>query len=66
MARFLLHIMAAFAELEREIIRERVMAGVGPRRPMARIWAGRNGYSGAMKPCGCVRRESAGARSRPS
>jgi putative DNA-invertase from lambdoid prophage Rac len=28
MARFLLHIMAAFAELEREIIRERVVAGV--------------------------------------
>ena len=28
MARFLLHIMAAFGELEREIIRERVTAGV--------------------------------------
>jgi DNA invertase Pin-like site-specific DNA recombinase len=28
MSRFLLHIMAAFAELEREIIRERVTAGV--------------------------------------
>ncbi len=28
MARLLLHIMAAFAELEREIIRERVVAGV--------------------------------------
>jgi DNA invertase Pin-like site-specific DNA recombinase len=28
MARFLLHIMAAFAELEREIIREWVVAGV--------------------------------------
>lgn len=28
MARFLLHIMAAFAELEREMIRERVVAGV--------------------------------------
>lgn len=28
MARFMLHIMAAFAELEREIIRERVVAGV--------------------------------------
>ena len=28
MARFLLHIMAAFAELERELIRERVTAGV--------------------------------------
>jgi DNA invertase Pin-like site-specific DNA recombinase len=28
MARFLLHITAAFAELEREIIRERVTAGV--------------------------------------
>jgi DNA invertase Pin-like site-specific DNA recombinase len=28
MSRFLLHIMAAFAELEREIIRERVVAGV--------------------------------------
>jgi putative DNA-invertase from lambdoid prophage Rac len=28
MARFLLHIMAAFAELEREIIRERIVAGV--------------------------------------
>lgn len=28
MARFLLYIMAAFAELEREIIRERVTAGV--------------------------------------
>jgi DNA invertase Pin-like site-specific DNA recombinase len=32
MARFLLHIMAAFAELEREMIRERVNAGVR-RRP---------------------------------
>ena len=28
MARFLLHVMAAFAELELEIIRERVVAGV--------------------------------------
>ena len=28
MARFLLHIMAAFAELERELIRERTVAGV--------------------------------------
>ena len=28
MARFMLHIMAAFAELERELIRERVTAGV--------------------------------------
>jgi DNA invertase Pin-like site-specific DNA recombinase len=28
MSRFLLHVMAAFAELEREIIRERVTAGV--------------------------------------
>ena len=28
MARFLIHIMAAFAELEREMIRERVVAGV--------------------------------------
>jgi DNA invertase Pin-like site-specific DNA recombinase len=28
MARFLLHIMAAFAELEREMIRERVKAGL--------------------------------------
>jgi DNA invertase Pin-like site-specific DNA recombinase len=28
MARFLLHILAAFAELERELIRERVTAGV--------------------------------------
>jgi DNA invertase Pin-like site-specific DNA recombinase len=28
MSRFLLHIMAAFAELERELIRERVIAGV--------------------------------------
>lgn len=29
MARFILHIMAAFAEFEREIIRERVKAGMG-------------------------------------
>lgn len=28
MARFLLHIMAALAELEREMIRERVRAGM--------------------------------------
>jgi len=28
MARFMLHIMAALAELERELIRERVVAGV--------------------------------------
>lgn len=28
MSRFMLHVMAAFAELEREIIRERVVAGV--------------------------------------
>jgi putative DNA-invertase from lambdoid prophage Rac len=28
MSRFLLHILAAFAELERELIRERVTAGV--------------------------------------
>ena len=28
MARFLLHFMAAFADLERELIRERVTAGV--------------------------------------
>jgi DNA invertase Pin-like site-specific DNA recombinase len=32
MARFLLHIMAAFAEREREIIRERVVAGVNAAR----------------------------------
>jgi len=32
MARFLLRIMAAFAELEREIIRERVVAGVNTAR----------------------------------
>ena len=28
MSRFLLHLFAAFAEMEREIIRERVQAGV--------------------------------------
>src|SRR5215471_8514591 len=28
MARFLLHVMAAFAELERELIRERTVAGI--------------------------------------
>ncbi len=32
MSRFLLHIIAAFAELEREIIRERVVAGVSAAR----------------------------------
>lgn len=30
MARFMLHIMAAFAELEREMIRERVRSGMNP------------------------------------
>ncbi len=30
MSKFLLHLFAAFAEMEREIIRERVCAGVRP------------------------------------
>jgi putative DNA-invertase from lambdoid prophage Rac len=41
MARFLLHIMAAFAELEREMIRERVRAGVAQHKHNAK--AGRIG-----------------------
>ena len=33
MSRFLLHLFAAFAEMEREIIGERVRAGFAPLRP---------------------------------
>jgi DNA invertase Pin-like site-specific DNA recombinase len=37
MARFLLHIMAAFSELERELIRERTVAGVRTARSKGKI-----------------------------
>ena len=37
MARFLLHIMAAFAELERELIRERTIAGVRTARSKGKV-----------------------------
>ena len=37
MARFLLHIMAAFAELERELIRERTIAGVRTARGKGKV-----------------------------
>ena len=36
MSRFLLHILAAFAELEREMIRERVRAGIRTAQAQAR------------------------------
>jgi DNA invertase Pin-like site-specific DNA recombinase len=39
MARFLLHIMAAFSELERELIRERTVAGVRTARSKGKIAA---------------------------
>jgi DNA invertase Pin-like site-specific DNA recombinase len=37
MARFLLHIMAAFSELERELIRERTIAGVRTARSKGKV-----------------------------
>jgi DNA invertase Pin-like site-specific DNA recombinase len=37
MARFLLHIMAAFSELERELIRERTVAGVRTARSKGKV-----------------------------
>ena len=64
LTRFLVHIMAAFAQLEREIVRECVVAGVKATRRTASTWDGRNAYSAAMRRCGCVTRECRGARSR--
>jgi putative DNA-invertase from lambdoid prophage Rac len=56
MARFLLHILAAFAEIERELIRERVTpVYVLPKRGVSRS-AVRNESSVATKLCGCARR----------
>lgn len=59
MSRFLLHIMAAFAELEREMIRERVRAGV--KQHKINVAAGRIGKdlhtnSGKDMPTGRPRR----------
>ena len=56
MSKFLLHLFAAFAEMEREIIRERVRAGVAqrkgqgnaPRAPTARFPA-RRGSQAAVR-----------------
>ena len=37
MSRFLMHLLAAFAEMEREIIRERVRAGVRAAKAQGRV-----------------------------
>jgi DNA invertase Pin-like site-specific DNA recombinase len=66
MARFLLHIMAAFAELEREMIRERVVAGVKAARANGSGWGGRRAYSGATRLYGCAAKARRGGRSRRS
>ena len=49
MARFPLHMMAAFAELEREIIRERVVAGVKAARANEKWRGRRSARSGTIK-----------------
>ena len=40
MSKFLLHLFAAFAEMEREIIRERIRAGVRNAKAKERGWGG--------------------------
>jgi DNA invertase Pin-like site-specific DNA recombinase len=66
MARFLLHIMAAFAELEREMIRERVVAGVKAARANGTQLGRPGACSGATRLCGCAARACRGGRSRRS
>lgn len=59
MARFLLHIMAAFAELEREMIRERVNAGIKQHKAnlaLGRIGKDLHTRSGKDLPTGRPRR----------
>jgi putative DNA-invertase from lambdoid prophage Rac len=56
MSRFLLHILAAFSELEREMIRERVRPAYEPRRPKERPWGAPGGPSGATRQYGCAPR----------
>jgi hypothetical protein len=66
MARLLLHLMGAFAEFEREMIRERTLAGVLRNGPAARCLDGRNWCSAGMMLCGFVARARAGVQSRAS
>jgi DNA invertase Pin-like site-specific DNA recombinase len=50
MSRFLLHLFAAFAEMEREIIRERVQAGVRNAKDKGIPSDAHSAYSGAIAP----------------
>jgi DNA invertase Pin-like site-specific DNA recombinase len=50
MSKFLMHLFAAFAEMERGIIRERVCAGYARRRPGERPWDAPGAFSGGTKP----------------
>ena len=63
MSRFLLHILAAFGELEREMIRERVRAGLRNARAHGKALGAPSGPFGATKRSGCGPRAQAGARS---
>ena len=55
MSKFLLHLFAAFAEMERGIIRERVRPGYAQQRPRERAWGAHSAFSGATRPSGCGR-----------
>ena len=61
MSRFLLHILAAFAELERELIRERVTAGVRAAKARGKQVGRPKRTSGAMKSSAYAPKVSVGA-----
>jgi putative DNA-invertase from lambdoid prophage Rac len=63
MSRFMLHIMAAFAELERELIRERVVAGVRAAKANGKTLGRRSACSGGTKRCDSGPRGGHGAKS---
>jgi hypothetical protein len=60
MSRFLLHLFAALAEMEREIIRDRVRAGVRAAKARGVNLGRHGGSSHAMKRFGCAHRAEAG------
>src|SRR3954452_13617680 len=55
MSRFLLHIFAAFAELEREMIRERVTSGIRAAKASGKQLGPRAVYSAETSLCPCAK-----------
>jgi len=60
MSRFLLHIFAAFGELERETIRERVFCGLRTAKAKGKPLGGPSGFFAVMKRYNFGRKEKAG------